>query len=395
MKNRLPLNAQNIVNTVTVALLKKKIVKNYKTYCTQKYGHALLYYKTDPFTPLYSPSYSHPNQWEILAIARALNELGYWVDILDRSITPPFSLKDKYQIFIGSSSGSSTRFFPEISEQVPSAIKILYATTAHPIDHTQRIRQRYAEFYKRTKHQMKPRRLATSVNMQAITRHAEYIFSVGNDTTNKTYKKCGLPLHKIQLSTYPGIILTRNSIEKKKSNHFLFLAGSGNIGKGLDIALEVFSGTPDCHLHVYTKVEKEILNTYKSTINTSPNIHLHGFVDIKGKEFQKAAETCAFVFSPSCTEGMSTSVLTAMRKGCIPITTPETGVDIDSFGISIDTVDIQALSELVIKAAQMPKKELRQRTSQAFHQSQQYTQEQFYNSIHNALTAVMLERILT
>ena len=52
-----------------------------------------------------------------------------------------------------------------------------------------------------------------------------------------------------------------------------------------------------------------------------------GFVDVCSDKFLELIEICPFVLLPSCSEGMSTSLLTCMRHGLIPVTTQGTGMD--------------------------------------------------------------------
>ena len=67
-------------------LLKRKIIKDYRKDCHKKLGHVLLYYKTSPFVFSFFDQYTHTNNWEVLAIVKILNKLGFWVDVLDRDI---------------------------------------------------------------------------------------------------------------------------------------------------------------------------------------------------------------------------------------------------------------------------------------------------------------------
>ena len=87
--------------------------------------------------------------------------------------------------------------------------------------------------------------------------------------------------------------------------------------KGIDLLLEVFSKHLEWNLIVCGKTFKDECKALK--INIPSNVHYYGFVDVGSQEFLDLCQSCGFILLPSCSEGTSTAVETAMRHGLIPI----------------------------------------------------------------------------
>ena len=59
----------------------------------------------------------------------------------------------------------------------------------------------------------------------------------------------------------------------------------------------------------------------------STNPHTCGFVDTMSDQFNAIVEKCYYLLLPSCSESPSTSALTALRHGIIPIVMKGNGLD--------------------------------------------------------------------
>jgi glycosyltransferase involved in cell wall biosynthesis len=127
-------------------------------------------------------------------------------------------------------------------------------------------------------------------------------------------------------------------------NTALWFGSYGLLHKGLDIAIEAFRCRPDWTLHVcgYTNAEQEFLQC----LDVPENVIIHGFLNVESDFFSELAARCLYVILPSCSEGIATSVITAMGRGAmIPIVTKECGVDIDNFGISINALNCDSVCD--------------------------------------------------
>jgi glycosyltransferase involved in cell wall biosynthesis len=98
----------------------------------------------------------------------------------------------------------------------------------------------------------------------------------------------------------------------------------------------------ELHICGYLDLEIDFLKTYKEILLNSPNIFLHGFVNINSREFKKLMEECSFVICSSWSEGCATAVITAMGNGgLIPLISRQCGIDIiNGIVIENNTIDI-------------------------------------------------------
>ena len=168
-------------------------------------------------------------------------------------------------------------------------------------------------------------------------------FYIGNSYNIHSYRKFKLPpVYYMRNNGYKFNIV--NSSNKSKSA-FVFFASSGQVHKGLDLLLEIFSQKDfPCELFICSCVlsEKDFCRCYYKELFHTPNIHTIGFVDVGGEDFWNAVEKCSYVIMPSCSEGIAGSVLICMSAGIIPIVSKECGLEDDEVinlpDCSIDTI---------------------------------------------------------
>lgn len=372
---------------------KKTILKNYTRGCrTIPQKKALLYYKTDVFfeTSL-ADRYVHTNNWEIICIAQVLNQLGFSVDIVDRTVTPeeldtlPYT---SYDLFLGIGAGNSGRYFARIAAKLPQALKIFYAAGPDPDQSNAWIREQYAQFSKRHPEadHITPRRTIDLVDITESMRVTDAIFCIGNAYTSGTYKKYGKPIQLIRPSSSPLLSLSTEDLASRNPQHFLYFGGSGHIVKGLDLVVETFQALPDHHLFICGPEEPEFEQVYHLRSDPPKNIHWIGFVDVAGEQFRKITSDCSYIILPSCSEGIATSVTTCLRRGLIPLVTKETGIDTEGFGYVIeDPYNLAALRAQIAAATHLSTKERTERMIGSYLHSFQYTQGQFERDITSAL----------
>jgi len=385
----LTLSPATIYNHLLLSLAKKTVILNYHKYCPHRLGHAMLYYKTDSLTSGYWHEYLHTNQWEIAEKVRILNQLGYWVDIIDRGASTNWQPDDIYQLFIGIGIDGSGHHYLRLAKQVPSAIKVLYATSSNPDERNQFVKQRYSDFEQRTGHALPIYRTAENINTSQTAQITDHIICVGNHVTNHTFKSFNRPIHKIFLSTSPRLVLDYAAYQEKKSHNFLFLSGAGNILKGLDLLLETFAKLPHLNLYVCTALESAFVQHYSRLLAQTPNIHIENFVRIHSERFRYLTNICGYVILPSCTEGCATSVTSSMRRGLVPVVTRQCGIDVENFGHYIDDISIPGLSTQISQLATVNSTQLRERVALSYQASAQYTQRAFSVSFTQALLSIL------
>jgi glycosyltransferase involved in cell wall biosynthesis len=374
---------------------KKKVVFDFHKYCKEKHGHVLLYYKTDPlFFSKLAGKCSHPNNWEILEMLKVLNKMGFWVDVIDRSIdVSKIKLKDKYDIFIGIGGGGSGRHYSEIASKLKKPIKIFFATTQETSVYNNALRKRYEYFSKRHfGKKLQHERMMKEIDKAKMIDNIDIIFSIGNDYTMNTFKDYKKPIYRIYPSTSSEINVDLKCFYEKDSRKFLYFGGNGNILKGLDLLIEAFSQLPDLELYICTVAkEKEFNLFYKDNLSKCKNIHWLGPVQVGKDVFNKITSECAYVVLPSSTEGTATSVVTCMRRGLIPVVTPEAGIDIKDFGYLIDSIDLDQLSDKLISVSKNSGQDLIQRSVKSYLASFKYTQAGFSKNFEEILIDILVK----
>ena len=321
-------------------------------------------------------------------MVRIFNKLGYSVDVIDRTANiPNLNLQDKYDIFLGIGAGDSGQFYSDIAEKIPKAIKILYAMGPEPVLSNELIKKRYDYFNKRHPG-LNPemRRVITRVDIDKAIKYTDAIFINGNDFTKNSYQKFGKEICRVFSSSHPDLAMKIEEPSKRSQNRFLYFGGNGNIVKGLDLVLEVFSGLPNIELYIGAPdYEDEFNKVYKPIIDKSKNIHHLGFVKVGSNLFNQITSECGYVILPSCSEGCATSVTTCMRRGLVPIVTYEDGLDVGSFGHLIKSIEIDTLRKQIIEISQEPKDEFIRRGLETYIESAKYTQENFSKTFEESI----------
>lgn len=368
--------------------ISRGIIRNIDTWCEQKIGRALLYYKTDPFvSKLIRDSFDHANNAEIVLKVKVLNQMGYVVDLVDRSV-PKSKLKfaDIYDLYIGLGAGDSGKFYDVIADQVPSAKRIIYAAGPYPPLSNRLILRRYDMLRMRTGASLKPLRMIKYVDFQRFVTRCDAIFVVGNSFSIHSYGDCKKPLYRMYGVVSPHIAYNKKTKDLRK---FLFFGGNGQVVKGLDLVLDAFKQLPEFELYVCGPFEgeTEFYELYKPVTNL-PNIHLEGFVFPASKRFKELTEQCAWIISPSCSEGTANSVMTCMRAGLIPICTYETGVDMEDFGFLVKD-SVTDIKETVIRASLIDETELLVRQGRSVDATKIYTKESYSNQFERCIREVL------
>ena len=126
--------------------------------------------------------------------------------------------------------------------------------------------------------------------------------------------------------------------------HFLWIGSFGAVHKGLDILFDVFRETPDLTLHMagLNRTEKKFLSCLIPC-----NVIDYSYMDIQSEEFRQVVNQCAFVVFSSCSEGMATSVITAMNHGLIPLITEESSIELNGIGEIFKDYKVETIAESV------------------------------------------------
>jgi glycosyltransferase involved in cell wall biosynthesis len=285
-------------------------------------GRALVSYMPLPLLGAAEHFRGHSNVWESSEIVRLFNSLGYTVDVIDWRDCR-FERRSEYNVVFDIHrnllrySGSSAR-------------KIFHVTGSHPVFSNHAERFRLQALRERRGVKLQPRRLVAEGDLRIFEENlenADLVTLVGNEVTAETF-----PSHvrsKMRQVIATGSILPQPTYEYyKRRAEFLWFNGVGAVHKGLDLVLEVFARNPHLTLHVVGPFgkERDFVEAYRHELTDCPNIHAHGFLYPCSAKFRSIAARVAAFVNPTSSEGISTSAITCMQYGLIPIVSRQSGI---------------------------------------------------------------------
>lgn len=344
-------------------------------------GDVLLSYTTLPFI---SPKTldGHTNRWECKRIAEICLEAGYTVDVVDFD-HPNFTPRKPYTLCI-----DIQNKLEHFAQHLPkSCVKLFHATTSHWLFNNYAEYQRLFALQQRRGITLVPRRtLPPSRNAE----HADVITLLGNDATAQTYGHIQKPLVQIPISTthlYP-------SPEQKDFAHartgFVWFGGSGMVHKGLDVVLEAFRDLPNCRLTIFGKADPDFAAAFHRELYETPTIQFVGHVDPGGVPFREAIDQAATLVFPSCSEGSSGGVVTAMHAGLIPVVSRESGINIGESGVILSACDVATIKHTVERIALSTPAELKALAMEAWQSARdRHTREQFSLAMESVLRSYL------
>lgn len=317
-------------------------------------------------------------------IPRALNELGFEVDIIswdDMDWLP----NQHYDLYIGHGGMN----FEHISRALADkTIQIYFSTGMYWKEFNIREAKRIYELALRRGYLLPPDRVISNSEEYA-NQTADGIICLGNQNAVQSYSQFPLVIG-INNAVYPlnwhGF--TDKDFEKGR-RHFLFFSGGGSLHKGLDLLLEAFVGT-DLHLHICQIIDPAFADIYKIELTRHSNIHVYGHIRMRSAEFEQLASLCDWIISASACEGQPGATLECMAFGLIPILTAQTNIDIENFGMLLPENSIADIQKTILAAAEMDIDECRKRSRLAASVVREnYTPEKFNSNLKNAIERIM------
>jgi len=327
---------------------------------TQFQETVLLSYITNPFK--HGSHFRHTNSIEALEIANIFKNLHFNVDIANYDYEGHLKF-DNYNVVFGFGEPLMKSF----SAAQKKIVRIFYGTGKHFIYQNHNSLKRIKDVFEKKGIWMLDSGRLADKTWSPCTTLVDGIIALGNAGVAESYKQFfdgevyANPASFFLLYNYLEIISKKNFATAK--NHFLWFGSSGAIHKGLDLLLEFFAHAPNLHLHICGPLEREpeFTAAYHNELFNTKNITVYGFVEINSPVFKELLEKCAFVIYPTCSEGGSPSVLNVSGNGgLIPIVTKEATIDIDDFGIAIDSLELSGLTNAVTKALSFSEEKLKQ-----------------------------------
>jgi hypothetical protein len=321
--------------------------------------------------------------WQLPEIARIIGDFGYNVDVIDYDQSQ-IRLPHKYHFLID--------IFPQNYEiyadnLVNDCIKILYSTGSSPAWQNSQYAARVEALNTRRQASLYPKVSVKSFGKEIESFDA--MFLIGNQVTLHTYDD--LTFKKIYLINNSAYQFPNLDLSRKSPNSFLYLATYPQVLKGLDLLLEIFAENTHLSLVVCSQfqAEKDFCTIYEKELFHSPNILPIGVVDITSDLFKKIIQVCSYTVLPSCSEGMSGSVLTAMSAGQVPIVSRECGFDDDEV-FHLHDCSIDCITDTLCAFAQKPLSWIQSQSIKAHEiYRAKYTPEHFSTSFRTAMQGVL------
>ncbi len=315
-----------------------------------KNKRALVSYITMPFRlrPGHPDHIRFSNNGIARNMVRALNELGYVVDVVEWSDTK-FTPKRKYDLFLGHGGTN----WEALTGHLPAEIPKIYFSSGTYWEHLNHAEEaRFAALEQRRGVRLLYDRWIHESEEYA-NQAADGIICLGNSAICETYKKFPTVI-SINNAAYaePRNVPTKKNFETARRN-FLFFSGSGNVHKGLDLLLEVFPRLY-ADLWVCQLLASEFAQVYRHELENCSNIHYKGYVQMRSAEFYALADRCAYVIHPSCAEGCAGSVVECMHQGLIPVVSRESTVETGEYGVTLQDCSIAEIARMVEELAQKP-----------------------------------------
>ncbi len=370
----------------------KKITNGFNT--SKK---AALYFKTEPFY-VNVDLYTHTNNWEILESIKILNELGYAVDLIDRSCET-WDPKEKYDLFLGLGVGNAGRKFVKFAEASKAPKKVLLAMGPQPDISNEMVINRYRVFKERTGFYAPPMRTVEHVvgqNFLNIINTADYILTIGEKETLSydSYLKYKKPIFNFYPSISPKVSFKNEWFETRDMNSFLCFAGNGFICKGVDLVVEAFLKNPSKTLHLCgPNTEKAFFDYYGEKINLATNIKYHGFITPGEDKFNKIAEKCSHVVFHSSSESCCTSIATTMKAGLVPIINKWTGINVlnEGYLLSDEGDLIDNICKTIVLASSCSKEKYKELVNNTLKKAELFSQSSYTESYRKSIQEILLD----
>jgi len=344
----------------------------------------LLCYVVAPFLHRGEPNPAHQNQWQTREIARIIDSLGYCVDVVNFDNPKP-RLMHGYDLLVDIHPGFDRSYLPYLNQ---GCIKIAYITGSNPAVANQAESDRLDDLFVRRGVRLAARRQSAPFPPDVLERFDAF-FLIGNQQTLDTYHDFQLPRTFLLPNT--AISGIDSGDMNRSTRNFLFLASGGQVHKGLDLLLEVFSRYQELHLYVCSSFrgERDFCRLYHRELFTTPNIHPVGFLDITGSSFRKIAGSCAWMLLPSCAEGMSGSVTVALSAGMVPVVSDVCGFGKEEVTLLPDC-RIESIERIVNELAAMSVVQVKDECRRAV----TVAEKQYSPSLFSALFKQHLEEVL-
>jgi len=368
-----PRRSENIVMGINQNCLReqKKILISYMDYGRTAYS--IRYAK------------AHTNLQELFQMIKVLIDMDFCIDVCgcnnqDAAIEMPF---DYYDYILGFG-----EMFRLARERNAKAYSIIYMTENPYAVSYERERERIEYFYERHRRKVPFVRTGKFYNV-SDEQMADAVVCLGEIKyyTNKV-------IYRIYPSAFKNNRFNQNNQEQRKNTNFLVFGTKGFVHKGNDLLVEVFEKHPEWQLYLCGReIEQECR---KIGLKLPKNVVNCGFVGVDSEEYLRLVKKCPFVLLPSCSEGMSTALMTCMRHGLIPVTMRGTGMDeLASYCEYFEGYQIPLIEKKILELVSMDWDCVSEKSSQIYeYANKAFTLEEYTRNFKKIMLSVMKALVL-
>ena len=353
-------------------------------------GRALLLYVAHPFADEDGErlTYTRSVGVKSLEIAKALNELGYQVDIVDWQDSE-FAPSRHYDVLVGMGP-----HYERVCALLPeTTMKVYLGTGAYWRYEDEREHGRAQYLLERKGLWIEPRGMAPN----RCAEISDAVIALGGNEhilgTWASHAKRLLAVNNCAVPAHPLPDLVAKDFAAARAR-FLWFGSVYQILRGLDLVLEAFQRLPGLELWVCAPLEatpdQDFVRAFRRELFHSPNVHPVGWIDLRSPIFVSLAERCAFIVTATCTESMSGSVLNCMRAGLIPVVTRSAGVDVEGCGLLLEDETVDGIVNRLAESSRLPEREcLRLADESVRRAAEEYTTENFGKSVREHLELLL------
>lgn len=335
---------------------------------------------------------THTNIYTTLLIADTLNELGYNVDVIDWQDCFEGDASG-YDLVIGLGKSLEDILGFRLKGSKPKVV--WFGTGCNPHFGNIASMSRGVSFYHKKGRFLMESLRYTAEDWPLQHEIPDWIILHGDKFSKNTYRKNAISSILAPVFIFHDIKRSDEEWIKAKTG-FIWFGSRGGIHKGLDLCIDTFKDLPQFNLHVCGNFDYEpnFIELYKDIIEKSPNIHLHGYVDIQSATFSDVLQQCAFIIFPSASEANSPSVITCMANGgLIPVVTPNADVNIENYGIEIKGFEEHHIIDAINESQKLSIEQLQEQsikilsTTKTYHTFDHFKAD-FKNKLQEALNNI-------
>ena len=326
-----------------------------------------------------------------LEIAKALNRLGYIVDVIDYR-DDKFIPTVHYDVCFGMHYNFG-RLLPLFAEKKTTTI--YYATGAYwEVENAAEQARCNNLKLRRGIETHLPLRLKPNQWVQL----SDAVIAQGNDYVLDPYRMHSRRVfaidHAASLSFPPDF--EYKDLGPSARRNFLWFGSVGLLHKGLDVVLEAFLELKELHLWVCGPLqsadERQFVRAYRKELFHTPNIHPIGHISIRSEAFRRLTDKCVATIHASCADSMPGAVLDCMARGLIPLVSVESGMDTDGFGVTLEESSVAEIRRAVVDLTNTPTDVCRQMAEEACRTaSTRYTLTGFSSNIERILKDILMQ----